>query len=152
MKCIQRSYVIHMDIGKASTKPDFDFIYNILFARRTPDEKPDLRKLINTIAITSRLKRTFKESEDPKADTVDELLIFWKFDQVELPTFKSDLVSVYEEKNDRDFKFLNRSKYFYLVGVPTIHKLSVPEQHYILHQLEKYLDRKPAKEIKQLCS
>jgi len=81
---------------------------------------------------------------------VDEFLIFWKFDQVELPRFKSDLVSVYEEKNDRHFKFLKRSKYFYLVGVPTIHKLSVPEQYYILNQLEKYIERKPAKEIKQL--
>jgi hypothetical protein len=131
-----------LDLRHCLFPSDFEFIYNVLFARRYTNEKPSLRKLINTCAITTKLKRTFKASEDPQDDSNDEILIFWKFDLVELPRIKSELISIYEEKQDIEFKLLNRSKYLYLVGVATVHTLTPPEQYYLLHQIENYIERK----------
>ena len=150
----KHTYVIKLDIFKASTKQDFEFIYNVLFARRynyTTGES--LRRLLNNLALSTRLKRTFTDNEDPTDDSNEQVIIFFSFDYFELPRFKSDLISIYEEKMDREFKLLNRSKYLYLLGVPTIRLLQPSEQAYLLHQIENYVDKKKGLgEIELLCN
>ena len=153
MNSIQHTYVIKLDIFKALTKQDFEFIYNVLFARRYTGESLSLRRLLNNLAISTRLKRTFTDNEDPTDDSNEQVLLFFKFDHVELPRFNSDLISIYEEKVDREFKVLNSSKYLYLVGVPTIRLLQPSEQAYLLRQIENYVDKKKGLgEIELFCS
>lgn len=152
MQCQQHTYVIKLDIFKASTKQDFEFIYNVLFARRYTGESL-IRRLLNNLALSTRLKRTFTDNEDPTDDSNEQVIVFFKFDHVELPRFNSDLISIYEEKVDREFKLLNRSKYLYLLGVPTIRLLQPSEQAYFLHQIENYVDKKKGLgEIELLCN
>ena len=149
------TYLIRLDISKALTKQDFEFIYNILFARRYTRESLSIRRLLNNLAISTRLKRTFTDtnSEDPTDDSNEQVIVFFKFDHVELPRFNSDLISIYEEKVDREFKLLNHSKYLYLLGVPTIRLLQSSEQAYLLHQIENYVDKKKGLgEIELFCS
>ena len=110
MQSQQHTYVIKLDISKALTKQDYEFIYNILFARRYTRETISIRRLLNNLAISTRLKRTFKDNEDPTDDSNEQVIIFFKFKHVELPRFKSDLISVFDEGRDkREFKLLNRS-------------------------------------------
>jgi hypothetical protein len=153
MQCQQHTYVIQLDISKALTKQDFEIIYNVLFARRYTGESLSIRRLLNNLALSTRLKRTFTDNEDPTDDSNEQVILFFKFDHVELPRFKSDLISIYEEKVDREFKLLNRSKYLYLIGVPTIRLLQPSEQAYLLHQIENYVYKKKSLgEIELLCN
>ena len=147
------TYLIRLDISKALTKQDFEFIYNILFASRYTGESLSIRRLLNNLAISTRLKRTFTDNEDPTDDSNEQVIIFFKFDHVELLRFKSDLINIFEEKVDREFKLLNRSKYLYLVGVPTIRLLQPSEQAYFLHQIQNFVDKKKSLgEIELLCN
>lgn len=150
----QHTYVIQLDISKALTKQDFEFIYNVLFARRYTGESLSIRRLLNNLAISTRLKRTFTDNEDPTDDSNEQVILFFKFDHVELPRFKSGMISVYEETLDkREFKLLNRSKYLYLVGIPTIRLLQPSEQAYLVRQIENYVEhQKGIGEIELLCN
>lgn len=87
MQSQQHTYVIQLDIPKASSKQDLEIIYNVLFARRFINEAPSIRKLLNNLALSTRLKRTFTDtnSEDPTDDSNEQVLLFFKFDHVELP-------------------------------------------------------------------
>jgi hypothetical protein len=146
------TYVIKLEMRPCLLPSDFTTILNILFARRLSDKDCSLRRLINTLAIGTRVKRSFKDSKDPTDDTNEEILVFFKFDQYELPGFKSELISVYEDKLDkREFKILNKSKYLYLIDVPIIRLLQPSEQAYLKRQIDDYLQRKKELGGIELC-
>jgi hypothetical protein len=145
-------YVIKIDISKAVLPSDYTTLFNILFCRRFRDNECDIRKLTNNLAKQTRVKRTFTDSENIKDDSNETFLIYFRFDQVQLPRFTSELISVYKEKLDKlEYKRLNKSKYYYLIGIFKIQKLSVPEQFYILHQIESYLNKKIPLGVVELC-
>lgn len=85
MQSQQHTYVIQLDIPKASSKQDLEIIYNVLLL--VINEAPSIRKLLNNLALSTRLKRTFTDtnSEDPTDDSNEQVLLFFKFDHVELP-------------------------------------------------------------------
>ena len=109
--------------------------------------------MLNNLALSTRLKRTFTDNEDPTDDSNEQVIVFFKIDHVELLRFKSGMINIFEEKVDREFKLLNRSKDLYLVGVPTIRLLQPSQQAYLLHQIENYVDKKKSLgEIELFCS
>ena len=115
---------------------DYLTIYKLLFAK---EKTPNLRTLILKLCIETRLKTTLKEN-----DNEDELLIYFQYDPslATLPRFESDLISVYQEKEDRKYNLLNQNKSFRLIGTNTVRLLSPPELMYLRTQLENYIERK----------
>ena len=117
---------------------DYLTVYKLLFAK---EKTPNLRTLILKSCIGTRLKTTLREN-----DSEDELLIYFQYDPslATLPRFESDLISVYQEKEDRKYKILNQDKSFRLIGTNIVRILSPPELFYLKKQLSDYIDRKTA--------
>ena len=135
------SYVMKLNLSALALPSDYKTIYNLLFCRRIEDNDCQIRRLVNNIAIRTRVKRTFNsESED---DLEETFLIFYKFNHIELPRFTNDLISIYDSYLDKhEFTKLNKSKEFHLIPTPVIQSISVPEQYYIKHQIDEFLARK----------
>jgi hypothetical protein len=144
------TYVIKLDLRHCLLPEDYRTIFNVLFCRRLDDKDCNIRRLTNTIAINTKVRRTFNEEDD---DSNETFLIYYKFTEVELPRFTNQLISVYHEKRDKsEYKRLGKSKHYKLLGTFKTRILSVPEQYYILHQLEQYIEKKRSKGVRvELC-
>ena len=123
-------------LGSLLLPKDYLTIYKIFFAK---EKTPNLRTLILKLCIGTRLKTTLKEN-----DNEDELLIYWGYDKnlTTLPRFESELISLYEQGEDRKYNLLNQDKSFRLIGTNTVRLLSPPELMYLRTQLESYIERK----------
>ena len=130
--------VIHINLAALLSPKDHLTISKILFANDV-NKSPNILALIHKVCVKTRVKMTFKGEDDQY-----EILIFWKYDAnfTTFPRFESDLISVYEEKEDcREFKLLNQNKQFQLIGTNTVSVLSRPEQLWLKYRFNQYLDR-----------
>lgn len=146
---VSNTYVIKLDLRHCLLPEDYKTIFNLLFCQRLDDKDCNIRRLTNTIATTTLLRRTFNEEEDDNNET---FLIYYKFTEVELPRFTNDLICVYHEKRDKlEYKRLYRSKLYQRLGTLKTRILSVPEQYYILKQLQQYIEKMRSKGVIELC-
>ena len=132
------TYVIKLDLKYAELSSQWSMIWDILFSRRYTNDIPNIHKLINTIALSTRVRRSFN---DPDNENDETICMFYRFDYVELPRFTSPLISVWSEKLDpREFKRCNKSDYLYLLSTDIIRFLHPSEQTYILKTIQNYID------------
>ena len=130
--------VFKINLGALQLPSDYLTIYKILFANDV-SKSPIILALIQKLCIRTRVKTTFKDEDDGQ----DELLIYWKYNAnfSTLPKFESKLLSVYDEREDREFKLLNQDKDFKLIGTNTVSVLSHPQQLCLKYLLDRYVDR-----------
>ena len=139
--------VIKINLGELFTPTDSQTVYKLLFA--DINKSLNIQALIHKMCIKTRTKMTLKDD-----DNQDEVLIYWKLDSnlATLPRFQSDLISLYEEKKDREFKLLDKNNMYRLIGTNTVRGLSPPELFYLKKQLSDYIDRKKQLgEVELLC-
>lgn len=141
---------------KEALPEDFRIIYSLLWCREYDYRDCNLRRLINSLAIKTRLRRTFNESDNEFDDTNETLLIYYRFNEnILLPRFTSKVISVFNARKDkREYTRFNKDKFFQILGTGKIAKLSISEQNFVLHKLEEYVDSKlktTKGEIEILC-
>ena len=138
--------VIKINLGELFTPTDSQTVYKLLFA--DINKSLNIQALIHKMCIKTRTKMTLKDDDN------QEVLIYWKLDSnlATLPRFQSDLISLYEEKKDREFKLLDKNNMYRLIGTNTVRGLSPPELFYLKKQLSDYIDRKKQLgEVELLC-
>ena len=139
--------VIRINLYALLTPKDYQTIFNILFGRRYKTT-PEIQTLVKLLAIATRTKMTLKEES-----TQDSILVFWRYDNLttNIPTFTSDLLSVYES-SDIEYKRLSKDDSYLLIGTNNFKTLSPPEVYYLKKQIEDYLERaKGLGEVKIIC-
>ena len=140
--------VIRINLCGLLTPKDYQTISNIFFGRRYKTT-PEIQTLVKLLAIATRTKMTLKEES-----TQDSILVFYRYDGnlITIPTFTSDLLSVYESSNT-EYKRLSKDDSYLLIGTNNFKTLSPPEVYYLKKQIEDYLERaKGLGEVELLCN
>jgi len=144
-------YLIHIRLNELLTKPEYEIIYNVIFARRNPHTYPTIRSCLQQLAIGTQIKiKQNSEGED------QDVLILWKIDKnfVELQRFKSTILSVYEKGKDPEYDKLtkDRRRNFLLVGSSNIRLLSNPESKYLQTQLDQFLSKYVPRQVVKILN
>ena len=133
-------YVIKISLRHILLPFEYKIIMDLLFQSKYSEEYRTLTNLRNIMSTSTRLRKNFNDNDNVIEET---WYIFYKVDdQSELPRFESDLISVYEEHQDRrEWKKLLSLHEFKVLGTNVIRLLKVSEYMYIKSQLDRYVEK-----------